>query len=204
MKQFFTDVIFLLRLIFLAVGVFYIWQQDWIGVFVVTQAIVISFLPYLLRKFYDIRTPFSLRAGIVIFMCFALLLGEIAQFYTLFWWWDLLLHFLASIGLTLIGFISLLVLFRKADIQSTPFFTVVLAFSFSLTFAVLWEVYEFGIDYFLDPEIPMQVSNTDTMTDLLAMVLGSMMVGVFGYRYIRGDRINAVSQIIDEGAATNN
>lgn len=204
MKQFFTDVIFLLRLGFFAVGVYYVWQQDWTGVFLVTQAILISLLPYLLRKFYEIRTPFGLRAGIVVFMCFSLILGETADFYTRFWWWDLMLHFSASVGLTLIGFISLLVLFRQADIRSTPFFTAALAFSFSLAAGVLWEVYEFGIDYFLATDMPMQANNTDTMTDLLAMVFGSLLVGVLGYRYIRGDAINVVSQVIDEGTSGNN
>lgn len=204
MKQFFTNLIFLLRLIFLGLWLYYVWQQDWTGVFVVMQAIIISFLPYLLDVFYSIRTPFTLRVGIVVFMCFTLILGEVAQFYTLFWWWDLMLHFLASVGLTTIGFISLLVLYRQSDIQLTPFFTTVLAFSFSLASAVLWEIYEFGIDYFLKPDNPMQISNADTMTDLLAMVSGSLLVGVIGYRYIRGDVINPISQVIDEGASRNN
>lgn len=191
------------RLSFFGLGLYYLWQQDWTGVFVVLQAIIISFLPYLLQRFYNIRTPFSLRVGIVVFMFFTLILGETVQFYTLFWWWDLLLHFSASVGLTIIGFITLLVLYRQSDIKLTPFFTTVLALSFSLAAAVLWEVYEFGIDYFMKPDNPMQAGNADTMTDLLAMVAGSLIVGVIGYLYIKGDAINPVSHVIDEGVSGN-
>lgn len=203
MKRFFTHLILFLRLVFLALGALYVWQGNWTGVFIVAQAIVVSVLPNLLHKFYQIQTPFSLRAGVVIFMSGSLMLGEVAQFYVVFWWWDLMLHFLASIGITLIAFISLLVLFRQTEIRSTPFFTSVLAFSFSLAVAVLWEVYEFGIDLLVVSDTPMQGSNADTMTDLIAMVVGSLLVGVIGYRYIRGDSINAVSQVIDEGVSSN-
>lgn len=48
------------------------------------QAVAISLLPYLLRKFYDIRTPFGLWVDIITFVGLALLLGETADFYVRF------------------------------------------------------------------------------------------------------------------------
>ena len=102
---------------FFAIGLLEAWHQDWTGVFVAALAIVVSFLPYFLGKHFGIYTPFALRVGIVFFMSSTLILGEIADFYNMFWWWDLILHGVASIGLTLIIFIFLLIFFTRINFE---------------------------------------------------------------------------------------
>lgn len=202
-KEILTNLVALVRFSFLIVGGYTLWQQDWLGVFVIGQAILISYIPNILHRHYQIYTPFGLRVGIVFFMCFTVVLGEIVNFYDTFWWWDIVLHFSSSAAITLIAFISMLVVYKQKELRATPFFTSVLAVSFSLAVAVFWEIYEFFVDYFLSTDSPMQPSNEDTMTDLIVAVAGALLVGVFGYRYLKNRTINMVTKIIHDGAQHN-
>ena len=191
------------QLSFFAIALHQALHQDWTGVFVSVQAILMSLLPYLLRHFLGIYTPFSLRVGIVFFMCGTLILGEIADFYNMFWWWDLILHGLATVGITLISFITLLIFFREKDLRSTAFLTTALAMGLALSAAMLWEIYEFIIDFFFETDTPMQPSNIDTMTDLMVSVVGALVVGVAGYRYLRWRGDGIIARVIDRGAIRN-
>lgn len=203
-KQIFTFLTELVRVSFFGILAYEIWRLDWTGAFVAAQAILISFIPYMLKRFFGVYTPFKLRVGIVFFMCSTLILGEMADFYNMFWWWDLILHGVASMGITLILFIFLLLFLNHINLRSLPLFTTFLAVGTSLAFAVLWEIYEFLIDLMFTTDTPMQPSNLDTMTDLVISVAGAILVGVFGYRYIRWKKIDAVSKIIHDGTVRNN
>lgn len=202
-KEIFTILTELVRISFFAIVAYEIWRQDWTGAFVAAQAILISFLPYILKRFFGIYTPYKLRVGIVFFMCSTLILGEIADFYNTFWWWDLILHGVASMGITLIVFIFLLIFFTRIDLKLTPLFATFLAVGTSLSFAMLWEIYEFLIDLMFTTDTPMQPSNTDTMTDLIISLVGAVLVGIFGYRYIRWKKIDAISKVIHDGTVRN-
>ncbi len=202
-KQAFTYFTIIVTAALFGLGLYQAWYQDWTGLFVVAQAILMSFIPYFLRRYFNIYTPFPLRVGIVLFVCSTLVLGEIADFYNMFWWWDLVLHGVASIGITLILFICLLIFFTHIELRSAALFTTFLAAGASLAIAVVWEIYEFLIDLYFETDTPMQPSNTDTMTDLIVSVVGVALVSVFGYRHIRWRRGGWLGRIIHEGARKN-
>jgi hypothetical protein len=49
----------------------------------------------------------------------------------------------------------------------------------------------------------MQPSNTDTMTDLIVAVAGAILVGFFGYRYLKWRSRGVISKVIHDGAVRN-
>lgn len=189
--------------LFIAVGVYKFWEKDWIGIFVVVQAMAVSALPYVLEKKFAIHVPHLLRIGITLFMFLTLILGEIAGFYTTFVWWDIFLHGAASAGLTLIGFILLLLCFKRSELKSKTVLASWLAVSFALALSVVWEVYEFFIDVFFTPDVPMQASNVDTMGDLIISIVGSLVIAIAGFRYIKWKERGVIGQIIEEGIRHN-
>ncbi|MBY0310205.1 hypothetical protein K2Q16_03620 [Patescibacteria group bacterium] len=191
------------QFIFLAVGMYKLWEKDWIGIFVVVQAMVVSALPYILKSKTGIHIPHVLRIGISVFMFMTLILGEIVGFYTTFAWWDIVLHGAATAGLTLIGFILLLLIFSHSELKSKTLVATILSVSFALALAVVWEVYEFLIDILFAPDPLMQLSNTDTMTDLMISIVGALVIAVSGYRYIRWKERGLVGKIIEEGVKQN-
>ena len=194
----------LFLLAMLALAVYSIQAADWADLFVIIQASVIPFIPYFLEKRFSIHTPYLLRTSFILFMFCTLILGEIADLYNTFWWWDIVLHSVSSAGITVIGFILMTVIYRDRDLKSAPLLTSFLVFSFSMSLAVLWEVYEFTIDFFFETETAMQINNTDTMTDLIVAIIGSLVVCFYGYQYIkRQSGRTLIAKTIEEGKVNN-
>lgn len=195
-------VIFLLVMTVLTI--YSVVQAQWADLFVILQAVVISGIPYFLEKRYGVHTPYMLRTIFVLFMFSTLILGEIADLYNTFWWWDIILHSVSSAGITLIGFILMTVIYRDRDLKASPLLTSFLVFSFAMSLAVLWEVYEFLIDIFFETETDMQLSNTDTMTDLIVAILGSLVICFYGYHYIKRQSASSlIEEAIEEGKLNN-
>lgn len=178
-------------------------RGDWSDIFVIFQAGMVCFVPYFLDRKFNIVTPHALYVGIVLFVLATLLLGTVSNFYIEYWWWDFILHGVAGGGITIIGFIILVLFFEKQNAERHAYIASVFAFTFSLSLSVLWEVYEFFIDIFFSPELPMQVGNTDTMTDLIAAAIGGLVATGFAYPYLRYRCKNVVGEIIEEGEVKN-
>lgn len=179
-------------------------NAQWADLFVILQAIAISGLPYFLQKRFSIHTPYVIRTSFILFMFSTLILGEIADLYNTFWWWDALLHTVSSAGITLIGFILVSIIYRDKDLKSTPLLTSFLVFSFAMCLAALWEVYEFLIDLFFETNTPMQPSNTDTMTDFIVAIVGSLVICFYGYHYLKRQSAKTlVAEVIEDGKINN-
>lgn len=198
-KNIYSWIVFSVEGIFLCIAAYELWTRDWMNLFIVMQAMIIGIIPFLIKRKWGVHTPYFLRAGIVLFMFATLVLGEMADFYNKFDWWDLILHGVASLGLTVIAFLLLVYSFKKRELRSTPFMTAFIAFSISMTFAVGWEVYEFLVDLFFVTNSPMQPSNFDTMTDLMIAIVGALLVAFGGHTYLKGSSLGFIGRLIAEG-----
>jgi hypothetical protein len=179
-------------------------EAQWADLFVIVQAIAISGVPYLLEKRFSIHTPYVIRTSFILFMFSTLILGEIVDLYNTIWWWDAALHTVSSAGITLIGFILVSIIYRDRDLKSAPLLTSFLVFSFAMCLAALWEVYEFIIDLFFETNTPMQPSNTDTMTDFIVAIVGSLVICFYGYHYIKRQSAKTIiAETIEEGKINN-
>lgn len=92
-----------------------------------------------------------LEITMLIFIFAAEILGEIFNFYSIFPFWDTVLHTLNGFLAAAIG-LSLVRLLNKSDrllIYLSPLFTSIVAFCFSMTIGVFWEFFEFSMDRFL-------------------------------------------------------
>jgi hypothetical protein len=198
-------IIFVLLMSVMSVlAVYSLIEAQWADLFVIMQAMTISAIPYFLEKKWSIHTPYILRTSFILFMFSTLILGEIADLYNTFWWWDIILHTVSSAGITLIGFILMSIIYQDKDLKASPLLTSFLAFSFSMSLAVLWEVYEFFIDVFFETETDMQLGNTDTMTDLIVAIIGALVICFYGYHYVKRQRAKTViAAAIEEGKVQN-
>lgn len=176
--------------------------QDWRGLFMAGQAFVFSLIPTILKRLYGIRTPHILQAGVVIFMFATLFLGEEANFYERFWWWDLLFHMLAGFAFGLIAYIVLILTYQKYHAHSTPaLFTSIFAVAFSLAISSVWEIIEYVTDMAFSTN--MQPSAEDTMEDLIIGLLGALLSALYGFRYREHKKNNGINGIIDDGVVNN-
>ena len=92
----------------------------------------------------------GLETVILIFIFSAEILGEINAFYVKIPVWDTILHTTNRFLMAAIGF-ALIDLFNRSDrfsIKMSPYFVAFFAFCFSMTVGVLWEFFEFSMDWF--------------------------------------------------------
>lgn len=182
----------ILQVILLAEIVAAFWKQQWLTGLITTGILIVTLFPIFLKKFFRVFIPPEFVLFIVIFVFASLFLGEIHEYYTRFWWWDLFLHSFSGFLLGIIGFLLVYVLNETEDIgmHLRPGFVALFAFLFAVGIGTLWEIFEFGMDSFFGLNMQKAMFGdpsglTDTMWDLIVDVLGALIIAVLGYGYIK-------------------
>jgi hypothetical protein len=171
-----------LRLTLVIAMVFEILNERWTLLFATTLILLSTFIPTIIEKRYQIMIPDELEVLIIIFIYASLFLGELRDYYVLYWWWDILLHTSSGIGLGFVGFIIMYSLYRKKVIASKPIWIAIFSFCFALALGTLWEIFEFSMDQIF--KTSMQKSGIiDTMWDLIVDALGALFIAIIGYFY---------------------
>lgn len=114
-------------------------------------SLILFMIPLLVDRKLNIDIPPVLEGIILLFIFSAEILGEINAFYIKIPIWDTCLHTMNGFLMAAIGF-CLVDFFNRSDrfsIQLSPLFLAIVAFCFSMTTAVLWEFFEFGMDMLL-------------------------------------------------------
>lgn len=121
------------------------------GLFLSILTLLLLYIPSWLQVKLRIEIPIGLEISILCFIFAAEILGEINAFYIVIPGWDTILHTLNGFLCAAVGFSMVLLLNdnEKLTFDLSPFFLALLAFCFSMTVGVLWEFFEFGMDYFL-------------------------------------------------------
>jgi len=162
-------------------------EKDWTILFISILVLALTFLPSLIEKNYKIYLPVEFELVIIIFMYASLFLGEVKGYYTIFWWWDLILHAGSGIAFGFIGFLILYVLYKSGKIKANPSTIAMFSFSFGLAIGTMWEIFEFTLDNSLG--INLQKSGLkDTMWDLIIDGAGALIASFTGYLYLKRER----------------
>ncbi|MBD5530788.1 MAG: hypothetical protein HDQ98_01110 [Lachnospiraceae bacterium] len=129
--------------------------------------LILFSLPKIIEKKLRVSIPGGLQAIILIFIFSAEILGEIHAFYVKIPVWDTMLHTTNGFLMAAIGFAMIDIFNRseKFSIKMSPYFVAFVAFCFSMTIGVLWEFYEFGMDWFF---------KTDMQKDWILPVISSV------------------------------
>ncbi|MDO8480227.1 MAG: hypothetical protein Q7S65_00260 [Nanoarchaeota archaeon] len=180
-----------LRIILLIAAAGAIINAEWMVLFVISIAVGLTFLPKLIESRYRIDIPEEFEILITVFVYASLFLGEVHSYYTVFWWWDIVLHGASGLALALTGFLILFMLYETKKIKASPRGIAFFSFCFALAVGALWEIAEFTVDATIGTSLkgyPMQPSLLDTMRDLIVDAVGALIVSVFGYFYLRGKK----------------
>lgn len=157
---------------------------EWLIAFEAIIVLISFYIPSIIEKRLQVDLPGELEILIVFFLVASLFLGEVQNFYELFWWWDIFLHTISGIILGLAGFLILFSLYIRKRLQMSAFLLSIFAFSFALALGTVWEIFEFIMDSTFG--FNMQKSGlVDTMWDLIVDALGALIVATMGYFYIK-------------------
>ena len=174
-----------LRLIVLAELVMSIIRGEYESAFICLLVLALFILPFFIQQNFGIQLPSVLEIIILLFIFAAEILGELECYFITYPNWDSMLHTTTGFLCAATGFALIDILNRNSRIkfQLSPVYVALAAFCFSMTIGVLWEFFEFGMDFFL---------GTDMQKDTVVHSIGSVMLDPSG-----GNTPTAIQNITD-------
>ena len=150
-----TIIYLVLRLIVIAILIRQFFTGRYEHCFTCLLTLVLFMIPSFVNKKLQIQLPDTLEVVILLFIFSAEILGEINAFYLRIAWWDAMLHTINGFLMAAIGFSLVDILNENETIKFhlSPIFVVVVGFCFSMTIGVLWEFFEFFMDFFLKTDM---------------------------------------------------
>ncbi len=143
-------VYFLLRAIVILALVRAVLRADYESAFICALTLVLFMLPSFVERQLRIDLPDTLEIVILFFIFAAEILGELRAWYVRYQGWDSLLHTVNGFLCAAVGF-CLVDMFNRSErvkFSLSPLYLSVVAFCFSMTIGVLWEFFEFSMDFF--------------------------------------------------------
>lgn len=191
-------VFYILRLLVLIILVRQVMLRNYEGTFFCALTIVLLYLPSWVQVQLRIELPPPLEITILCFIFAAEILGEVNAFYVVIPGWDTMLHTLNGFLCAAVGF-SLVMLLNNDErltFDLSPLFLALVAFCFSMTIGVLWEFFEFSMDFFLGTDMQrdtvvhaihssaLDVTRSNkvvTIPDIQDVVINGQSLGLGGY-----------------------
>lgn len=187
-----------LRILVIGVMILQIFNHNFQNAFLCILTLILFIMPSVVQATFKVEFPTLLEIIILLFIFAAEILGEISAFYIKFPYWDTVLHTLNGFLCGAIGF-SLVEIMngnKRLRFELSPLFMAVVAFCFSMTIGVTWEIFEFSMDslYHLDMQKdtiihsiytvsldPMNDNNCVAVTGIEDVVLNGRDLGLGGY-----------------------
>ena len=164
---------------------------------------LIIFIPMITHRVMQIKISPTMEIAFVAFCFASLILGDVANFYSRFAWWDTILHAISGVLMGIVGY-AIINTFNRVDerrLRYSPLFVVVWIICFSVAVGTMWELIEFVTDglFGLNSQEFLSSSGTfdvvqprigrdalwDTMVDLILDLCGAIVVAIVGYFDVR-------------------
>ena len=118
-------------------------------------ALLLLYVPSWIQVKLRIELPPALEITILCFIFAAEILGEVNAFYVVVPNWDTMLHTINGFLAAAVGFSMVMLLNddERLTFNLSPLFLALVAFCFSMTIGVLWEFFEFSMDYFFGTDM---------------------------------------------------
>ncbi len=152
------------------------------------SGLVLSFVPALVMNNLKVTLPLRYELVTVLFLGSSLLVGEFFDLYGKIWWWDDMLHALSGVLFGFVGLLTLYLSFPKQWGSIRPLFGAFIVFSVAMASAAVWEVIEYAVDRLAGGH--MQYGLEDTMNDMVAAMVGAVVVVGVAYWHYGGSKNN--------------
>ncbi|MCQ2506882.1 MAG: hypothetical protein MJ113_06895 [Lachnospiraceae bacterium] len=164
-----TGILYLtLRALVIAALVLSIWGRQYENAMICVLTLIMFLIPTFVEDTFKVSFPSVFEVIILLFIFAAEILGELASFYTRVPGWDTALHTINGFNFAAVGFAMVDFFNRNKhfSMKLSPLYLAISAFCFSMTIGVLWEFFEFGMDYFfkLDMQKDFVVTSINSVT----------------------------------------
>lgn len=142
-------VYFVLRFLVTGLLVLNIIQKEYEAAFCCLLALVMFLMPSFLEHKLNVDLPNTLEIIVLLFIFAHEILGELGSYYITRPYWDTMLHTTCGFLMAAVGFSMIDILNRssRTKFNLSPLYCAVAAFCFSMTIGVLWEFFEFSMDW---------------------------------------------------------
>lgn len=112
--------------------------------------LVLFLVPSFLERKLHFELPSTIEKIILLFIYVAEIMGELQEFYIRVPWWDTMLHTMNGFLFAAFGFALVDILNSNPNVKLSlsPFYLAFVSFCFSMTVGVVWEFFEFSMDWF--------------------------------------------------------
>lgn len=149
---------------------------DSYAAFQAVLALVMFTFPALITRFLHFSIPQDCRMLYYIFTFSTVVVGSAMYGYSWIPYWDKLFHFISGILISAVGLIVSHLLFHSLSgtRKVRRILYTLFSFTFNLSLAVLWEIYEYMLYIFLGIDAVNTLTSgvNDTMQDLIVCLLG--------------------------------
>lgn len=145
-------------------------------------ALLFMFMPAIITRTWNVYFPLEIEVAVTFFILVHLIFGELSDYYTTLWF-DFALHWTGGLILGLLGFLMIYAFISLNKVHARTSAVLLFTVAFAMGMAATWEIFEFAMDQLFG--FNMQKSGiVDTMWDLIAAMIGALIVGLLGYRYL--------------------
>jgi hypothetical protein len=175
-------VFYTLRVLVMVVLVRQLFLHSYESAFFCVLTLLLLYVPSWLQVRLRIELPPPLEITILFFIFAAEILGEVNAFYVVIPGWDTMLHTINGFLAAAVGFSMVMLLNddERLTFDLSPFFLALMAFCFSMTIGVLWEFFEFGMDFFFHTDMQKDTVINALYTVALDTTRSNRVVGVTG------------------------
>lgn len=163
--------------------------------FISAFAFVVTFLPKIFKKVFDVELPAHFEVMILLFIYGTLFFGKVKGFYYQFWWWSALFSLSSAVALGFVGLAVMYALYKGDKIHGSPLIVAIFSFCFAVAIGTVWEFFEFSVDKLFGFSLQ---ATGDTMLDLIAYMAGAFVVSSAGYFYIKNGKLTLISRLISK------
>ncbi|MGL4800385.1 MAG: hypothetical protein ACRCWY_13465, partial [Cellulosilyticaceae bacterium] len=170
------------RVILVVNSAYLLVRGDWMNVIVLLSALFLTYVPYMMEKWLRIRLTKDIINFAIIFVMLSQWLGTYLRAYDFFPWWDVFLHGVSGVLISLVGILFVVMADRGCVLFQNKLYGLIAIIMFltGSASAVFWEIFEFVGDTYFGTFAQLG-SLVDTMEDMIICVLVATVftVGVY-------------------------
>ena len=160
-------------------------------------ALALTFVPDFIKRRYGVNFPVEFDFIIIIFIYMSIILGEVADAYYRFWWWDSLLHTSSGVLFGFVGFLILHIFTAREKIKAHPRVFAFFTFCVAVAAGAVWEIFEYLADETLGTNLQ-KSGLQDTMWDLIVDGIGGGVIALAAYFHVKnGSRSGLVARFVN-------
>lgn len=186
-------------LLSIAVGLYNIYFSTAYYIFLAFAAPLFLLIPLVCNRIFHLSPVYPLHLTINVYCLFSFFIGMVLGGYENLPYFDKLVHTLSGILFAFIGSLLYYQLkpvqgIEKHDYSLVSWFSV----TFSLSVAVVWEIYEYIINFILgtDPQNVLTTGVNDTMIDMIVCFIGSLFLWFAFWLYYKKEKSSFITDIL--------